>query len=245
MAFFKSEVDIIDENEKYFDFYVYIPKILFILLFIATVILSVHSCKVDTSQGAVMFLIGTLTSAAVYIICKLSLAYPILQIYYLRKIAAKKQVAYPFTQKSESVAALQVAQKQEEKIDYKNAVQENQSIKFVRQSVETRISNNQYKDHGELKQFIISENIIEIGSYAFLNCGNLEEIIIPKKIKSIGWYAFDGCNKLTIYCEAESQPSGWSTLWNNSKRPVYWYREEKPTEEGNYWHYVDGAVTKW
>jgi len=50
---------------------------------------------------------------------------------------------------------------------------------------------------------------------------------------------------LTIYCEAESEPSGWSSNWNDDNRPVYWYRETQPTEEGNYWHYVDGVATKW
>ena len=26
---------------------------------------------------------------------------------------------------------------------------------------------------------------------------------------------------------------------------VYYYRESQPTEEGNYWHYVEGAPTPW
>ena len=26
---------------------------------------------------------------------------------------------------------------------------------------------------------------------------------------------------------------------------VYFYSEEEPTEEGNYWHYVDGVPTPW
>jgi len=30
---------------------------------------------------------------------------------------------------------------------------------------------------------------------------------------------------------------------NNATK--YFYSENEPTTEGNYWHYVDGVVTKW
>ena len=30
-----------------------------------------------------------------------------------------------------------------------------------------------------------------------------------------------------------------------SKLTVYFYSEDAPTEEGNFWHYVDGVPTKW
>ena len=33
-------------------------------------------------------------------------------------------------------------------------------------------------------------------------------------VTSIGSYAFYNCSKLTIYCEAESKPSGWDDGWN-------------------------------
>ncbi|MBQ7340247.1 MAG: hypothetical protein IJW43_05290 [Clostridia bacterium] len=39
---------------------------------------------------------------------------------------------------------------------------------------------------------------------------------------SIGCYAFLECSKLTIYCEAESEPGGWNGAWNSSNRPVVW-----------------------
>ena len=80
-------------------------------------------------------------------------------------------------------------------------------------------------------------------------CGETD-IIIPSKIygkpvTTIGTSACYNCSSLTIYCEAESEPSGWNSYWNSSAGPVYWYRENEPTEEGNYWHYVDGVPTAW
>jgi len=41
-------------------------------------------------------------------------------------------------------------------------------------------------------------------------------------VTSIGKWAFAYCNSLTIYCEAESQPEGWSEDWNYSNCPVEW-----------------------
>jgi len=45
-------------------------------------------------------------------------------------------------------------------------------------------------------------------------------------VTSIGYYAFAYCSSLTIYCEAESQPSDWDKEWNPDNRPVEWgYKE--------------------
>ena len=65
-----------------------------------------------------------------------------------------------------------------------------------------------------------------IATYAFANCTRLKEIIIPESVVSIGYGAFWFCENLTIYCEAESQPSGWTSGWNPNNRPVEWgYKE--------------------
>ena len=61
-----------------------------------------------------------------------------------------------------------------------------------------------------------------IDDYAFENNSSLTSIVIPSSVTSIGSYAFRGCSNLTIYCEAISKPSGWSSNWNYSNRPVVW-----------------------
>ena len=96
-----------------------------------------------------------------------------------------------------------------------------------------------------LTNIVISSSVTDIGERAFEYCYNLENIVIPSGVTSIGYEAFRDCRKLTIYCEATSQPSGWDADWNSSGRPVYWYIKTQPATEGNYWHYVEGVVTKW
>ena len=74
----------------------------------------------------------------------------------------------------------------------------------------------------ETTSITIPNNVTSIGNYAFSGCSSLTSITIPNNVTSIGYYAFYRCNSLSIYCEAESKPSGWNSSWNPSKRPVVW-----------------------
>ena len=71
----------------------------------------------------------------------------------------------------------------------------------------------------------LGDGVTSIGSSAFEGCDSLTSITIPDSVTSIGDSAFYGCSNLTIYCEVKSRPSGWSSSWNNSNRPVYWAGE--------------------
>ncbi|MBE7091453.1 MAG: leucine-rich repeat domain-containing protein [Clostridiales bacterium] len=64
--------------------------------------------------------------------------------------------------------------------------------------------------------------VTSIGDEAFSYCYSLTEIVIPNSVTSMGSSAFTYCDSLTIYCEAASKPSGWSSGWNPSNRPVVW-----------------------
>ena len=78
-----------------------------------------------------------------------------------------------------------------------------------------------------LTSVVIPDSVISIGSSTFFGCSSLTSVVIPDSVTSIGEYAFYGCDRLTIYCKAESQPSGWDTGWNSSNCPVEWgYKEE-------------------
>lgn len=72
------------------------------------------------------------------------------------------------------------------------------------------------------KNVIIPESVVSIDSYAFISCSALESITIPDGVTTVGASAFSNCTSLTIYCEAKSKPSGWSSNWNYSNCPVVW-----------------------
>lgn len=75
------------------------------------------------------------------------------------------------------------------------------------------------------EKIVFKENVYDvqiISSLALAGCRHIKKIIIPDSVTVIEKYAFSGCRELTIYCEAESQPAGWSSDWNFGKRPVVW-----------------------
>ena len=65
--------------------------------------------------------------------------------------------------------------------------------------------------------------LTSICANAFISCRNLTAVIIPKSVVYIGENVFDHCDNLTtIYCKAESLPSGWDASWNNLNKQVVW-----------------------
>ena len=86
----------------------------------------------------------------------------------------------------------------------------------------TSIGVDAFSDCSSLTEVVIGDSVTWIGNYAFYNCSSLAEIIIPDAVTSIGDDAFLNCTSLTIYCEAESEPNGWSYNWNFHACPVVW-----------------------
>jgi hypothetical protein len=109
----------------------------------------------------------------------------------------------------------------------------------------TAIGSWAFAGNMELKKITIPKTIKTIFGNAFGGCGNLEQVIIPKETTRIDGTVFTACDKITIFCEAESKPSGWNKNWNTWNCPVYWYREENPNVYGFFWHYEDGKPSIW
>ena len=87
----------------------------------------------------------------------------------------------------------------------------------------------------------IPDSVTWIGNYAFSNCTSLTSITIPNSVTSIGYRAFCGCTPLTIYCETESEPSGWCSDWNDSKCPVVWNcKNNEVAADGCIYAVIDG-----
>ena len=65
-----------------------------------------------------------------------------------------------------------------------------------------------------LTSITIPNSVTSIEYQAFSGCSSLTSITIPNSVENVGSSAFSGCSNLkTIYCEAESKPSGWDGGW--------------------------------
>ena len=80
----------------------------------------------------------------------------------------------------------------------------------------TWIGYEAFAQGGSLKSVTIGNGVTSIGYGAFAECGNLREIIIPVGVTDMWGAVFQCSGIITIYCEAISQPSGWSNNWNIS-----------------------------
>lgn len=138
----------------------------------------------------------------------------------------------------------------------------------------TTISTKAFEDCNSLKN-IYFPNVTDIRSYAFKNCTSLKKINLSEKVTYIGLDVFAGCTSLeeivlpnitsmstSIFNKCTSLNKlyflGSDENWNvisdiiyfntNSYTKdveVYIYSENKPTNDGNYWHYVDNIATIW
>lgn len=88
----------------------------------------------------------------------------------------------------------------------------------------TSLGNGAFYQCSNLESVTFGENsqLETIKSSAFFECEKLTSIVIPSSVISVGQTVFSGCNALTVYCEAESQPSGWDNNWNSTNCPVVW-----------------------
>ncbi len=67
-----------------------------------------------------------------------------------------------------------------------------------------------------LGSITIPDGVEIIDNSAFYNCNSLQSVVIPDSVTWIGYEAFYYCTSLkNIYCEAESQPAGWSSSWKS------------------------------
>ena len=104
-----------------------------------------------------------------------------------------------------------------------------------------------------MREVANSENINSIGALAFSNCSALQGITFGKHLQRIGDGAFYNCSRLkTVYYAGTAEEWANIEIDNTNNRnsylinaTKYYYSEIEPTEEGKFWHYVDGKVVVW
>ncbi len=83
----------------------------------------------------------------------------------------------------------------------------------------TEIGNSAFYKCESLSKITIPSNVVKIGDYAFRNC-SLTCVYIPNSVLEVGLHVFNGNVSLTLYVQNGEKPSGWSSRWNSSYRPV-------------------------
>lgn len=86
----------------------------------------------------------------------------------------------------------------------------------------------------------VNYDVTTISSDAFKNCNSLTSVKIGNNVTSIALGAFDDCYSFTIYCEAESKPSGWESYWSGDC-PVVWDANNNEVTNDYIYIVVDGV----
>ena len=81
--------------------------------------------------------------------------------------------------------------------------------------------------HSNLTTVVLGSGVETIGGNAFANCNALSQV----------FYCGTEIDKENLFIEGDWDPMNFAT-W-------FYYSEEKPKTDGNYWHYVDGEPTVW
>lgn len=94
----------------------------------------------------------------------------------------------------------------------------------------------------------LPEGLEYLGEMAFEPIHRLASIVLPSSIAELGNNAFGRENSYPEHIYFKGDESAWNSLvygTDNADLPVYFYSEESPAREGNYWHYVNDVPTVW
>ena len=89
----------------------------------------------------------------------------------------------------------------------------------------------------------LPEGLTYLGWYVFMS-GNIESIVLPSTLTEVYTDTFDAESlKYVFFRGTEDQLL--DEVRETIHAPIYFYSETEPTEDGNFWHYVDGQPVIW
>ena len=115
----------------------------------------------------------------------------------------------------------------------------------------TTIGASAFQGQNNLRSVDVPETVTTIGESAFSECASLTYVILPDTITDIGDHAFSDCDSLEkIYYKGKHNAWRDITVGSDndalSQATVFYYSEQAPTEEGNFWHYDEnGEIVIW
>lgn len=104
------------------------------------------------------------------------------------------------------------------------------------------IGNSQFYGLSNINEIKLSDDLKEIGEYAFANI-KIESIVIPKSIESFAYNSFSGCELEKIYFKGNENE--WNYSLSEDDAIIYYYSDTNPTTLGHFWHYVNGKPSIW
>lgn len=132
----------------------------------------------------------------------------------------------------------------------------------------TKISERAFMHWKQFASIILPEGLEIISDLAFQYCAGLQTLTIPASVKTVGSASIDRCTSLkSVLFEGKPDNMAPSIFYNDTSltdiyvkwnkgeisgdpwaapnATVWYYREDKPEDQGDYWHYVDGVPTAW
>ena len=98
-----------------------------------------------------------------------------------------------------------------------------------------------------ISSIALPDGLTLIGSSVFYGCENLESVILPESIELIKLFAFSAPKMSKIFYKGNQEQ--WNSVTKHyiyeNDSVVYYYSEETPTVEGDFWRYYENNPMSW
>lgn len=97
----------------------------------------------------------------------------------------------------------------------------------------------------KLSSVTLEEGVTKLNNYVFRDCSALTSIVLPASLTSMTSSAFSYSGIEVYYYAGSAEQLQASSLTAAVKIAAYTFSKEAPINDGNFWHYEEGAVAVW